>query len=134
MWFGGKEAADREKMTRLFEDAIRPACRSCRWLAERVDSTEHNDSIIDRIVEMIRIAPFVIADLSDGNQGVYYEAGFARGLGRDVIYLVREGTPVHFDLSGVNQIRWQTVDDLRVKLENRILGTIGHGPHKFENG
>ena len=86
---------------------------------------------MDRIIDLIRAAPFVIADLSDDNRGVYYEAGYARGLGRDVIYLVREGgAKPHFDVSGVNHVRWSAHDDLRRRLENRILGTKGRGVHQ----
>jgi len=135
MWFGGREAADRERMTRRFEDIIRPACYDdCGWNAGRGDSLEHNDSVIDRIVEMIRVAPFVIADLSDENKGVYYEAGFARGRDVPVIYLVHEEAKVHFDVTGVNHVRWRTDAELRTRLKNRILGTMGRGPHKLGGG
>jgi len=132
MWFGGKEQEDRAKQTNLFDNTISPSCADLGWKAERVDSQEHNDSIMDRIVAMIREAPFVIADLSEKNDGVYYEAGFARGLGRTVIYLCREGAETHFDLSGVNHVRWSEPVDLKKKLTNRILGTMGRGPHKFD--
>jgi len=130
MWFGGDDANNQERMRQLFEEGIKAACNKLGWVAERVDSQEHNDSIMDRIIAMIRQAPFVIADLSDGNRGVYYEAGFARGLGCDVIYLAREEAEVHFDLSGVNHVKWSGAEDLRTKLENRILGSMGRGPHK----
>jgi hypothetical protein len=129
MWFGGNKSEDQERQTKLFGNTIRPACTKLGWKAERVDSEEHNDSIIDRIISMIRVAPFVIADLSENNRGVYYEAGFARGVDVPVIYLVREGTKPHFDVSSVNHVIWSSPADLAVKLENRILGTMGKGPH-----
>jgi len=40
-----------------------------------------------------------------------------------------EGRDVHFDLSGVNHVRWKDQEDLRVRLESRILGSVGQGPH-----
>lgn len=130
MSFGGDNTEDQAKMKDRFDKVIRPACYdACGWNAERVDTREHNDSIIDRVVEMIRVAPFVIADLSDENHGVYYEAGYARGLGGTVIYLVHEDCRVHFDVSGVSQVRWRTDEELRERLGNRILGTMGRGPH-----
>jgi hypothetical protein len=133
MWFGGDDPVEQDRMRRLFDESIKAVCNKLGWLAERVDSEEHNDSIMDRIIAMIRRAPFAIADLSDDNRGVYYEAGFARGIGCDVVYLAREGAKVHFDLSGVNHVKWSSVEDLRAKLENRILGTMGRGPHKLMN-
>lgn len=134
MWFGGKTSSDQQRMTDRFEQTIKAPCMKLGWLAERVDSEEHNESIMDRIVALIREAPFMIADLTKNNQGVYYEAGFAKGLGKEVIYLVNESEPepVHFDLSGVNHVRWTEEAELRTKLENRILGTMGRGPHRFD--
>lgn len=129
MWFGGKETKEVSKMTGRFQNVIQQACGDAGWLAERVDSKEHNNSIIDRILEMIRKAPFVVADLHKNNDGVYYEAGFARGQGVEVIYLVQDGERPHFDISGVNHVRWQDEADLKSKLTNRILGTMGRGPH-----
>jgi len=131
MWFGGDKTENRNKQTELFEKVILATCKKLNWLADRVDSQEHNDSIIDRIIAMIRTAPFMIADLSDENKGAYYEAGFARGLGIDVIYLVKEGSTPHFDVSGVNHVRWRDDSELAGKLENRMLGTMGRGPHNF---
>ena len=131
MWFGGRESSDRQRMTDRFKNVIYKASIACGWHAERVDSREHNDSIMDRIINMIRVAPFMIADLLENNDGVYYEAGFARGRDIPVIYLVEDRLDApkpHFDVSGVNHVRWSTEDDLRVKLENRIKGTMGLGP------
>jgi hypothetical protein len=97
----------------------------------RADTDEHNAPIMDRIVEDIRKAPFVVAELTDNNQGVYYEAGFAKGRGTEVIYCCPEGTKPHFDVTGINQVRWKDEADLRQKLEGRILGTMSRGPHRF---
>jgi nucleoside 2-deoxyribosyltransferase len=51
----------------------------------------------------------VIADLHDNN-GAYWEAGFAEGLGRPVIYTCRkqkwDATKSHFDTSHLNTIVW----------------------------
>jgi hypothetical protein len=53
---------------------------------------------------------FVIADLTHGNQGAYWEAGFAEGLGRPVIYTCRkkewDANKSHFDTSHLNTIIW----------------------------
>ncbi len=123
----------RSELNILFEEVIKFACQRVGWRAERSDSPEYNDSVIDKILSMIHAAPFVIADLSDNNLGAYYEAGFAHGLKKAVILLVKEGVKPHFDLSGFNQIRWKDHADLKVKLEWRIENTIGKGPHEFNN-
>jgi hypothetical protein len=132
MWFGRPKAdggSDRSaEMTALFTNSIEAACIAAGWTALRVDMVEHNDSVIDRIIYEIRRAPFVIADLTENNQGVYFEAGYAKGLGREVIYCCPSGAKAHFDVDSINHVKYSNPDELRKKLENRILGTVGEGP------
>lgn len=132
MWFGGDERKD--EMTELYDEAIEPAVRAAGYLAKRANTDEHNDPIMDRVIEYIRKAPFVVADLTENSNGVYYEAGFARGRGTDVIYCFRdedEKKP-HFDISGLNQVRYTDGADLKKRLEDRILGSISRGPYRFD--
>jgi nucleoside 2-deoxyribosyltransferase len=58
--------------------------------------------VIDNIMRaQIRDAAFILADLTDANPGAYWEAGFAEGLGKPVIYLCEsakfEDARTHFD-------------------------------------
>ena len=47
--------------------------------------------VIDNIMRVqIRDAKFVIADLTHDNRGAYWEAGYAEGLGKPVIYICEE--------------------------------------------
>lgn len=131
MWFGKKGEVNRTaEMTGLYQNTIARASQAAGWRVMRSDSEAHNDFIMGRIVENIRMAPFLIADLTENNNGVYYEAGFARGLGKAVIYCCPEAERPHFDVSGVNQVRYRDHADLLKKLYDRILGTCGTGPHK----
>ena len=128
MWFGGK---DRKcEMLALYEHGIAPAVNDAGYRVRRANSEEHNNYIMDQTLGDIRMAPFVIAELTSHNLGVYYEAGFAAGLGIPVIPCCPEAEKdkVHFDIAQVNQIRWSTPEDLRRQLTARILGSIGRGP------
>ena len=51
---------------------------------------EHSGKIDDRIIAEIRTAGLVVADFTGSRGGVYYEAGFASGLGIPVIWSCRE--------------------------------------------
>ena len=79
---------------------------------------------------------FVVADFTQGEDGargsVYYEAGFAHGLGIEVIFACREDAlqNVHFDTRQYNHIVWETPEELRERLAARISAVIGDGPHK----
>jgi hypothetical protein len=59
-------------------------------------------------------ARFVIADLTHGNQGAYWEAGFAEGLGLPVFYSCEESVwrqkKTHFDTNHMKTIIWNTTD------------------------
>jgi hypothetical protein len=108
---------------------IRPAVeQDCGMTAIRMKELGHNEDICDRMLSEIRQAQFVIADFTDTKRrnGVYYEAGFAQALGRQVINCYRESDfeGLHFDVTHWNHIKWTTATDLRQKLADRIRATI----------
>ena len=47
---------------------------------------------------MIQKARLIVADLTHERPNVYFEVGYARGLGKTVITTAREGTNLHFDV------------------------------------
>ena len=118
----------------LFDEVIDPAVRQCGYEPLRLDRKEHNNSIDDEIIASIRGARFVIADMTGHRGGVYYEAGFAHGLGLPVIFMLREDDQkeVHFDVRQQNFILWQQDgwEEARKRLANRIRATLGQGPLK----
>jgi nucleoside 2-deoxyribosyltransferase len=114
-------------MDAAYETGIKPAVvTDCGFDVIRVDKVQFNDSINDRIIVGIRTAQFVIADVTLQRNGVYFEGGYAMGLGRPVIWMVRKDDlqNVHFDTKSLNHIVWEDVHDLRTKLAIRIQGTI----------
>ena len=134
MWFGRPDRVS--EMTSRYETAILPAIKAAGYLAHRSDRDEHNEGIMDKIRFDIRRAPFVVADFTKHNRGVYYEAGLAMGHGIEVIHCCpdEEFDEKHFDIAHRNLIKYNSDDDLRVRLERRILGSvIGAGPFR-ENG
>ncbi len=95
----------------------------------RVDKDPHNENIVFQIIGQIKKSKFLIADFTGNRGGVYWEAGFAKGLGKPVIHCVREDCfdskddetkKVHFNLKQFNLIIWKDEDDLREKLIDRI--------------
>ena len=93
---------------------------------------EHDGRIDDQIIAEIRRSAFVIADFTGHRGGVYYEAGFAHGLGRRVIFTCRadDMDKLHFDVRQYNTIVWDSSDQLSKLLQNRILALFGAGPRK----
>ena len=92
MWF------DRETDD-AWEEGLRPAIEDdAGFKAYRVDKDQENENRIDAAIETeIQDSRFLVADVTGGRQGVYFEAGFALGLGRQVIWTVRkQGTRLFY--------------------------------------
>lgn len=103
-------------------DAIKEAAARCGIQAERVDEPHSTDRITDRILESIRRAEYVIADLTDAKPNVYFEAGYAHALRKTPIYIAKAGTPLEFDLKDYPVIFFQGLRQLKDDLEKRLRG------------
>lgn len=118
--------AFRNDLLTVYEEGISLGITDTGFVPIRVDRREHNEKICDVIIAEIRRSRFLVADFTRHRQGVYFEAGFAMGLGLDVIWCCRkqELTRCHFDTRQYNHIAWTDPLDLRKQLANRIRATI----------
>lgn len=78
--------------------------------------------IIDNIMRVrIRGAAFVIADLTHDNCGAYWEAGYAEGLGKPVIYICERAKfkkdRSHFDTNHCTTVRWSKEEPEKFRRE-----------------
>lgn len=67
--------------------------------------------VIDNILRaQIRDAAFVLVDLTHDNAGAYWEAGYAEGLGKPVIYICQQAkfdaAKTHFDTNHCTTVMW----------------------------
>ena len=102
----------------------------------RIDNKEHNNKICDEIIAEIRKSQCLIADFTGNRGGVYFEAGFALGLGIPVIWLVDKNwwnetdehgnrkNDLHFDTRQYAHIDYSNEDELYERLKARITATI----------
>jgi nucleoside 2-deoxyribosyltransferase len=129
MWFSDETQS-------AYADGIEPAITESGYRAVRIDKKEHNNKIDDEIIAEIRRSKFLVADFTCEKEkvrgGVYFEAGFAMGLGLPVIWTVKKESlgDVHFDTRQYNHIVWDTPETLRNLLKARIGAVIGDGPLK----
>jgi len=118
MWFD-------PSMDEVYDVGIKPALElDCKLTAIRIDKVHHNEKICDKILAEIRRCQFTVADFTGQNQGVYFEAGFAMGIGREVIRTCRDdemrAKKLHFDTRQYPHIVWATPKELRERLAERI--------------
>lgn len=83
--------------------------------------------IIDNLMrQQIRDSAFAIVDLSHDNSGAYWEAGYAEGLGKPVIYICEQAklaeTGTHFDTNHSTTLPWSFED--RETFELELVATL----------
>ena len=91
--------------------------------------------VIDNIMrQQIRDAAFVLVDLTHDNAGAYWEAGYAEGLGKPVIYLCErekfDQAKTHFDTNHCTTVIWSLSDGDRFMAE--LLATLRRSLNLFE--
>ncbi len=87
---------------------------------------ESSQTINDAIIAAIKSCKFCIADFSQQKDGVYFESGFAVGLGRPVIYTCHKEwfEKSHFDTNHFPHIIYETKEELAVSLNAKIKAWI----------
>jgi nucleoside 2-deoxyribosyltransferase len=127
MWFNGQT-------NDAYFNGIAPALGATGYKPMRIDKKDHNNKIDDEIIAEIRRSRFVVADFTCEPEkvrgGVYFEAGFALGLGIPVIWTCKETSKddLHFDTRQYAHIMWKDAADLYAQLKSRVGATVGDGP------
>jgi hypothetical protein len=116
-------------LDRLVTEVLRPAVAHTGFTLTRLDDEPKAGLIDYRLRVEIQSCRFLIADLTHHNNGAYWEAGYAEGLGKPVIYMceaerLRKGT--HFDTSHQMTVIWREADPTAAaaKLKATIRATI----------
>lgn len=108
--------------------AIKQACDKFMYDAFIVEDMPDKplETINDKIIAGIKMSKFIVADLTDHSNGVYFEAGYA--LGRDMkVILSCEGEhfkQAHFDINHYPVIVYSDLNDLTEKLGDKIAAYI----------
>lgn len=121
---------NKSELESFVRDVVKPTVKE----ATGYDLVDMRDvpkaGIIDNIMRVrIRDAKFVIADLTHGNNGAYWEAGYAEGLGKPVIYICekekfesKDGT--HFDTNHCTTVVWSKSRDKDEDFRQKLTATL----------
>jgi hypothetical protein len=123
MWFD-------ESLRDAWINGFDPEIRAAGFRPLRLDNEDYVGGITDEIMAQIKRSRFVVADYTAQRNSVYFEAGFALGLGLTVIPTCRadEIPALHFDIKHLNTFPWNTPAELADGLNRRIRAVIGAGP------
>lgn len=102
------------------KDSFGESCREAGFELRGTEEEETTERIIPRILEGIRRAAIVVADVTEPRPNVYYEIGLAQGMGKSVILTAKEGTVLPFDLVDIPTLLWKNQRDLKEKLTRRL--------------
>jgi len=101
-------------LDRIVDESFRAAVRETGFELFRLDDEPKAGLLDDRMRVEIKSARFMIAELTHGNRGAYWEAGYADGLGKPVIYTCEESAwgerKTHFDTNHHLHVLWNAND------------------------
>jgi len=100
----------KQDLEEKWEPGLKDAVKETGFDLLRVDD-EPKPGLIDvRMRMQIKEARFLIVELTHANLGAYWEAGYAEGLGKPVIYTFmeeRDKERPHFDVDHSLRVNWQ---------------------------
>jgi nucleoside 2-deoxyribosyltransferase len=111
----------------IYELGIKAACIEAGAACERVDEQLFLENILDRIYSQIENADVIVGEISGRNPNVFYEVGYAHGIGKQVILVTSKETDIPFDLRHYPHVVYQDqIRTLKAELNKKILWCIGH--------
>ena len=123
------------QLERIVADHIKPTIRTSFNVELSTARDVAQAGLIDEIIrDHIRRAKFVLSDLTHGNNGAYWEAGFAEGVGIPVIYTCERGVfekeSTHFDTNHLTTVMWSIdqVDQFQADLIAAVSNTLKRKP------
>jgi len=120
----------------FWEQVVEPVANSLSLSPVRIDRKETEVAISEEILSSIRRALLVLCDLSFERPNCYFEAGYAKGCFRRVLFTARHDHDprassrgpfkVHFDLDQL-KITWWNPDNFssaKHEVEERVRNTL----------
>lgn len=97
-------------LDKVYKKVFKPAVAQAGFDLQTVLDAPKAGLIDDRIKVDILTSRFLIADLTHDNEGAYWEAGYAEGLGKPVIYTCEKSIwdkqKTHFDTNHYHTVIW----------------------------
>jgi hypothetical protein len=122
----------RSDLDEIYFDHFQTAVKATGFTLKRLDEDQPAGLIDDRLRVEIRQCRFLVADLTHRNPGAYWEAGYAEGLGKPVIYTCEKSVfddrtqGTHFDTNHHLTVVWEAASPAAAvsKLKATIRATL----------
>ena len=117
-------------LDKIVDEVFREAVQKAGFELIRLDDSPRAGLIDDRLRVEIQSSDFLIADLTHDNLGAYWEAGYAEGLGKPVVYTCEktkfDQEKTHFDTNHHLTVTWDkdAPNDAAEDLKATIRATL----------
>ena len=121
-------SADFDDVYMVIRDACTDQELDVSVACERADDIEKPGRITDQIIEAIRRADAIVADITGANANVMYELGYADALGIPTLILNQSVKDSPFDVASMRQVlydRSRLVKDCRPRLVTGLSAIFG---------
>jgi hypothetical protein len=121
-----------EKLDSVVKNVFKPSAKQAGFDLFTLDEVLRAGLIDDRLRVEIQASDFLVADLTHENAGAYWEAGYAEGMGKPVIYTCEktkfDSEKSHFDTNHHLTVLWDESDLSKAgeQLKATIRATLPH--------
>lgn len=116
----------RDRADEVFSYLIAPVCEELGYKPVRVDQVDAVDNINETIINYLKTAPMVVADMTGHNPNAFYELGFRQALELPLVPIIQTGNKLPFDVISQRTVFYnlsvgkieQSKRDLKAKMKS----------------
>lgn len=116
----------RDRADEVFSYLIAPVCEELGYKPVRVDQVDAVDNINETIINYLKTAPMVVADMTGHNPNAFYELGFRQALELPLVSIIQSGNGLPFDVISQRTVFYnlsvgkieQSKRDLKAKMKS----------------
>lgn len=109
--------------TSVYQD-VKAVLEADGYQCQRADDMWVHAHIMTDIIELLCTSAVIVCDLSGKNPNVFYEAGIAHTLGKEVVLITQSHDDVPFDLRPIRYLHYLNNGEGRAKLAKEILTRV----------
>ena len=115
----------RERADNVYKYLIAPVCEELGYRPVRVDHVNAVDNINETVINYLKTAPMVIADMTEHNPNAFYELGFRQARELPLVPIIKVGERLPFDVITTRTVFYDTdvakIEDSKENLKSKIL-------------
>lgn len=116
----------RERADNVYKYLIAPVCEELGFKPVRVDHVNAVDNINETVINYLKTAPMVIADMTEHNPNAFYELGFRQARELPLVPIIKVGERLPFDVITTRTVFYDTdvakieesKENLRAKIQS----------------